>query len=368
MIGKTERFDSFSLSARTNKMNAAKPIIAVTMGDPVGIGPEVLVKALAIPDLWEVCRPVVFGDLSILVRAAKVTGTDLVFAEIRHPAEVNAYERALCVLSLSRLGKEEAGSYGKPTRETGKAMVSYILQAIRLAMEGHVHAVVTGPINKAAMSLAGYSFPGHTELLAHQTGTKDYAMMLAGDRLRVVLVTIHCALKDVSALLSVEKVITTVRLTHQALEADYGIHNPAVAVAALNPHAGETGMFGDEETTIIKPAIECVRKEGIDAVGPLPADSLFYYAAQGTYDAVVSMYHDQGLIPLKLLHFEDAVNVTLGLPIVRTSVDHGTAYELAGTGRANPASMINALRLAARMAENRGRRTGTRDERSACRD
>ncbi len=332
-----------------------KPLIGITMGDPVGIGPEVLVKALASGALREICSSVIFGDTGILQRALAATGVSLALHErVDVQPETVSDDSAVCVVRLSRLSLRDA-PYGKPTPKTGKAMVDYILTAVRLAMQGKIDAMVTGPINKAAMTLAGFAYPGHTELLAEETKASNFAMMLAGERLRVVLVTIHHALRRVPFLLSVENVLSTIRLSHSTIKEFFGIRHPSVAVCALNPHAGESGMFGDEETAVINPAIEQARREGIQAAGPLPADSLFYHAAQGAYDVVVCMYHDQGLIPLKLLHFDDAVNVTLGLPIIRTSVDHGTAYDIAGTGKANPKSMINAVKLAAHMVECRRR-------------
>jgi 4-hydroxythreonine-4-phosphate dehydrogenase len=239
--------------------------------------------------------------------------------------------------------------YGKPTEASGTAMFSYITEAVRLCLSGEAAGMATAPINKEAMNRAGHKYPGHTELLAELTGTEEYVMMLAGDRLRVTLVTIHEALRLVPSLITKERVLSTIRITHRDVHA-YFHRNPRLAVLSLNPHCGEAGLFGDEESRIIAPAIAAARAEGIDAVGPLSADTLFHFAAKGEYDAVVCMYHDQGLIPLKLLHFYDGVNITLGLPIIRTSVDHGTAYDLAGSGEASHRSMAAAVMTAARMA------------------
>jgi 4-hydroxythreonine-4-phosphate dehydrogenase len=213
--------------------------------------------------------------------------------------------------------------------------------------------MATGPISKEALNRAGHHYPGHTELLAELTGAEEFVMMLAGERLKVTLVTIHEALRDVPQLLTYDKVLSTIRITHHDLNR-YFRGNPRLAVLALNPHCGEGGLFGDEEERIIGPAIKTAKSEGIDVAGPLSADTLFHFAAQGKYDAVVCMYHDQGLIPLKLIHFDDGVNITLGLPIIRTSVDHGTAYDLAGTGRASSRSMTAAIRMAAAMARVKG--------------
>ena len=228
-------------------------------------------------------------------------------------------------------------------------MADYVEYAISRCLDKTAAGIVTCPINKAAINAAGYHFPGHTELLAERCGIEKVVMMLAGERLKVCLVTTHLAYRDVPARLSREEILQTVRITAQAFRHQFGIQQPRLAVLALNPHASENGLFGDEEQRIIAPAIEAAQAEGITADGPHSADTLFHFAAKGAYDAVICMYHDQGLIPLKLLHFDDAVNVTLGLPIVRTSVDHGTAYDLAGTGTANTASLIAALKMAEQM-------------------
>jgi 4-hydroxythreonine-4-phosphate dehydrogenase len=229
-------------------------------------------------------------------------------------------------------------------------MIHYIQVASDLAIQRRIAAMVTCPINKTAMQLAGFPYNGHTELLAERTKSDNYAMMFAGDRLRVVLATIHVPLRDVPSILSKQKILRTIKLTWQTLQERFGVKTPRIAVAGLNPHAGESGMFGNEEKDIIAPAIAQARNEGVDVVGPLPPDTLFYHAAKGRYDVVVSMYHDQGLIPFKLMHFNNGVNVTIGLPIIRTSVDHGTAYDIAGTGIADPGSLIAAINMAVQQA------------------
>lgn len=326
-----------------------KPIIAITMGDPAGIGPEIICRSLADDAIWELCTPFVIGDAAAMARGLDITGAPFPLSEIASPGEISAAtSRALYLLPLTQLADADF-HFGKPTAAGGDAVYRYIVEAARLCKEGEAAAMVTAPINKEAMNRAGHAYPGHTELLAELTGTSDYVMMLAGNRLRVTLVTIHEALRDVPRLLSVERVLATIRTTHRDLDR-YFKKFPRLAVLSLNPHCGEGGMFGDEETTIIAPAIAAARREGIDAIGPLSADTLFHFAAGGEYDAVVCMYHDQGLIPLKLLHFDDGVNVTLGLPIIRTSVDHGTAYDIAGTGTASAGSMTAAIRMAATMA------------------
>ncbi|OGR50296.1 MAG: 4-hydroxythreonine-4-phosphate dehydrogenase PdxA, partial [Desulfobacula sp. RIFOXYB2_FULL_45_6] len=239
--------------------------------------------------------------------------------------------------------------------ETGIAMQEYVTRGIDLALSRKIDGLVTCPITKKALNLAGSEFHGHTELLAHRTGTKEYAMMLAGKMLKVVLVTIHIPLAQVPAALSREGIIEKIRLTHTSLKKRFNIQKPRIAVAGLNPHSGEASMFGREEEDIIIPAVRSSQKEGFDVHGPLPPDTVFYHAVQGRYDVVVCMYHDQGLIPFKLIHFKDGVNTTLGLPIIRTSVDHGTAYDIAWKGIADPSSLMEAVKMAAFQADSQKR-------------
>ena len=324
------------------------PVIAITMGDPSGIGPEIIVKTLSQKRTFHFCRPLVLGDGNIMARAIELLNATLKIKEIEHVEEGKYEHGTLNLLNLSNIDLDEAG-YGVPTKSCGKAMVFYIKEAVRLALDNRVDAITTAPISKKALSDAGYSYPGHTELLAELTGSQEYLMMLAGDRLKVTLVTIHCGLKEVFSLLTREKVLAAIKMTHSALSSFFSEEKPKIAVAALNPHAGEGGLFGKEEEGVILPAVREAQRLGIHVEGPMSPDTLFYHASQGAYSAVVSMYHDQGLIPLKLLHFENAVNITLGLPIIRTSVDHGTAYDIEGTGKANPSSLLNALKLAASM-------------------
>ena len=330
-------------------MSGYRPIIGITMGDPVGIGPEIILLSLSNPSIYEVCKPLVIGDFRILNAAKKCTQSLLQLAPVKDP-DAGTYKYGLVdVLNCSELDPDNT-SWGKPTVQTGRAMISYIIAATDLATEGRIAAIVTCPINKMAMQIAGFRYNGHTELLADHTKSDDFAMMLAGNRLRVVLVTIHVSLKDVPAILSKQKILHTIRLTGQALYERFEINAPRIAVAGLNPHAGEGGLFGSEEKNIIVPAINDASNEGFDVAGPFPPDTIFYHAAKGHYDAVVAMYHDQGLIPFKLLHFSDGVNTTLGLSIIRTSVDHGTAYDIAGTGNADPGSLIAAINMAAKQA------------------
>lgn len=327
------------------------PRIGITMGDPAGIGPEVIVKALSDPSMYEAARPLVIGDPTAIATWAD-KDPRLQMREILETERAGEHPFVVDVLPVSRLDPVLIQP-GLPSLEGGMAMVEAIKRAVDLTMKGELDGLVTGPANKALMHLAGCAFDGHTPLLAHLTGAGDVIMMLAGSRLRVALVTIHCPLRDVPGLLTEQAVYRTVVLTDRGLRCDFGIEAPRLAVAALNPHAGEEGLFGDEEETVIGPAVQRARASGIDAQGPLPADTAFFKAASGAFEAVICMYHDQGLIPLKLLHFADGVNITLGLPIVRTSVDHGTAYDIAGRGIADPSSLKAAIRTAAVMAANR---------------
>lgn len=326
-----------------------RPVIGITMGDPVGIGPEIVIKAFDGGSLHRICRPMVVGDAAWLTAVARLSGSRLRFNTVSSPALGIFIPGVLDVLPVSSLAPGQI-PWGKPTLETGRAMIGYVTAGIDLCMKGEMAALVTCPINKAAMAAAGFDFPGHTELLAQRTRTRRVVMMLAGEKLRVVLVTIHTALSQVTGILSIEKILETIIITARALKDRFGIQVPRLAVAALNPHAGEGGLFGDEEARIIEPAIEKARAAGFDVSGPFPPDTVFYHAVQGRFDAVVCMYHDQGLIPFKLLHFKDGVNTTLGLPIIRTSVDHGTAYDIAGTGRADADSLKAAIQMAVRQA------------------
>lgn len=324
-----------------------KPRIAVTMGDPAGVGPEIAVKALACEEVFALCRPIVYGDAKILARAARLTGRAVEIA----PAAEGA-EAAFGTIPLVQGPplSPAAIPFGRMTEEGSRAMAHYIRAAAQDVLAGRCDAIVTCPITKEGLAAAGVPFPGHTEFLAHLCGGARVVMMLAGERLRVALVTIHAALRAALDLLSEAAVEETIRITHRFFLRYMETAAPRIAVAGLNPHAGEGGLFGDEEKTIVGPAVAACRRDGIDARGPYPPDTVFVRALRGEFDVVVAMTHDHGLIPLKLVHFEDAVNVTMGLPIVRTSVDHGTAYDIAGTGAANPASLLAAIRMAARMA------------------
>jgi 4-hydroxythreonine-4-phosphate dehydrogenase len=335
-------------------MSPKLPLLAVTMGDPSGIGPEVVVKTLARPEIAAGCRALVVGDARVIERAAGICGVGLPVRPVEAlPADLSWPAGEVVVLHEACDGAE-APAFGVLSAESGRAAVRAVERAIDLALTGRVRGIVTSPLNKEAMRLAGYPYDGHTELLAERTGSTDVCMLLAGERLRVSHVTGHRSLRDAAVGPSPERIVRVVELTASAL-AQLGFARPRIAVAGLNPHAGEGGLFGRDELDVIGPAVQTAagRLSGAAVNGPLPPDTIFRRAALGEFDAVVAMYHDQGHIPIKLIEFDSAVNVTLGLPILRTSPDHGTAFDIAGTGVANPANMIAAMKLAARMAAGR---------------
>ena len=312
-----------------------RPIIAITMGDPAGVGPEVVVKALARPDVLAMCRPVVIGDTARLALAAGICGLTLDRGAVEI-VDVGAVPADLPWGAVSPAG--------------GDAAYRYIERAAAMALGGQVQAICTAPLNKEALHAAGHLFPGHTELLAHFSGVEEVSMMLSTPKVKVIHVTTHLGLIDAIARIEPGLVERTVRRGHAAMLRS-GIAEPRIGVCGINPHAGENGLFGNgEEAAKIDPAVAQVRAEGIDAVGPLPADTLFFRARRGDFDCVVAMYHDQGHGPVKVLGLEAGVNITIGLPVVRTSVDHGTAFDIAGTGVADEQSMVEALRQAVSLA------------------
>jgi 4-hydroxythreonine-4-phosphate dehydrogenase len=335
------------------KSSLNRPIIGISMGDPAGIGPEIIVKALNTPKIHAVCQPIVIGDTTILNRALKLIDSSLNIIPVDHPEDAVNDSNAIFVINESNLDETVIG-LSCPTIKTGKAMENYIITGVTLARKKKIDALVTCPITKTGLKIAGSRFHGHTELIADQTGTRDFAMMLAGPRLRVVLVSIHIPLSSVAKNLTTQNILQTIHLTRESLISRFGIPSPKLAVAGLNPHAGEDAMFGNEEKKIITPAVDLARKQGFNIEGPLPPDTVFFHAVNGRYDAVICMYHDQGLIPFKLVHFKDGVNTTLGLPIIRTSVDHGTAYDIAWKGIADPTSLVEAIYMAAFQANNQG--------------
>lgn len=320
-----------------------KPL-GITMGCPAGIGPEIILKYCDnFPTLMNTA--VVIGDISILSKAQEILKTTIPFNSFNPEEQLKPDH--LNILPVSDFANI-THQFGLADKQCGLASGKYIETGVELIQNNKLAGLVTCPISKAALNSAGYNFPGHTELLAKLTNTKNVVMMMAGDSLCVTLATVHCALSEVTQQLTVTTIAKLIETTNKSLQIDFGIQQPVLGVAGLNPHAGEDKLFGDEEITIIEPAIKLATNQGIKAYGPFPPDTIFYKAAKGQYDAVICMYHDQGLIPFKLLHFEDGVNVTLGLPIVRTSVDHGAAYDIAGTTIAN----FNSLRAATELAQN----------------
>ena len=330
---------------------AHKPIVAITMGDPAGIGPEILLKALSDPELKKAARLLVLGDLGVLERT-RVRGSRPALLSWRPGQQLLPmldHPRAHVVCSLSELSAAQSRP-GRPSRAGGHGAFRYIRVAAKLALSKVADAIATAPISKSILIDAGYNYPGHTELLAELSHTPECRMMLMGAKLRVVPVTGHIPFTRVARSLNRDNIRTTLTLTQRGLKNFFGLAQPRIAVAALNPHGGEKGIFGREEIEVIAPAVRQARQQGIAVAGPFPADSLFHHAARGDYDAVVCMYHDQGLIPLKLHHFFGGVALTLGPPFIRTSVDHGTAYDIAGSGKADETSMKEAILLAARLS------------------
>jgi 4-hydroxythreonine-4-phosphate dehydrogenase len=325
-----------------------KPLILITMGDPAGIGPEIIAKAIDSGELLHLCRPVVVGDAGVMKKLIEEMRYSVSVRNIEAVTQADPAPGKLDVLSLN-LVNLSAHSWGRPDSVSGTAVVAYVKRAVEAALAQEAEAIVTAPINKAMMNAAGYHYAGHTELLADLTQSREYGMLFVGGGLRVILATIHLPLRDVASHITPAGILRSLRLANKAM-VSFGIEHPRIGVAALNPHAGEGRLFGNEEWDQIMPAIIEARAEGIDASDPVPADTLFYKARNNYYDVVVAMYHDQGLAPLKMLAFGNAVNVTVGLPIIRTSVDHGTAYDIAGKGCADPASLIEAVKLAAKLS------------------
>ncbi len=332
-------------------MPIEKPL-AITMGDPAGIGPEIVVKLFneTRKTTEKPFRGIVVGDVDRINQANDIVNANLNVKRKEHIHQCTCQPGHIEVLQV---GPSTADlPFGKLHKRAGQAAYNYVIHGIELAKGGDASGIVTAPINKAAMALANIPYPGHTEILADRGGVDKFAMMLVNDSIRVVLVTIHVALNQVCKLITPERELSTIRLAHDAGVA-LGFQAPRVAVAGLNPHAGESGLFGDEDEGIIAPAIRAAVKEGIDASGPWPGDTIYTRARQGDFDVVVAQYHDQGLIPIKYLGIADGVNITLGLPFVRTSPDHGTAFDIAGTGKANHSSLLIAVRYAQQLITGR---------------
>ena len=328
----------------------APPLIAVTMGDPAGVGPEIIAKTFSEPDFTERNRAVVIGDAAILGRAIDLLDAKLEVNTISSPREGRFEPGVLDLIPVGELPEDLP--FGELDGRAGAAAFEYVKKATELAQEGEVEAVATAPLNKEAMHEGGYIYPGHTEILAELMGTEDYAMMLVAEDLRVIHVSTHVALIEAIERVQPERELAVIRLARDAL-LKLGVSEPKIAVAGLNPHAGENGLFGDEDAERIRPAVERAVEEGIEASGPWAADTIFSRARGGEFDMVVVQYHDQGHVPIKLLGFESGVNVTVGLPFFRTSVDHGTAFDIAGTGKADHVSLKAALDLARVLADPR---------------
>lgn len=343
------------------KVLDTRPIIGITMGDPAGIGPEITIKALQQEKLYESCKPIVVGDVSVLKKVMELPRIPTMEINIiESPSEAIYTKGILNVIDLKCIEDINSFHQGEISKEAGRAGFAYVKKVIELAMDGKVDATVTNAINKEAINLAGYHYSGHTEIYAEFTNTKKFTMMLAHDNVRVVHVSTHVSLREACDRVKKERILEVIHIADKACK-DLGIAQPRIAVAGLNPHSGENGMFGTEEIEEIIPAIQVAQAEGILVDGPVPPDTVFSKCRGGWYDIVVAMYHDQGHIPLKVIGFNynreekkwDAVagvNITLGLPIIRTSVDHGTAFDQAGSGQANELSLLNAIEYAVLLA------------------
>ena len=334
-----------------------KPILAVTLGDAAGTGPELITRALILPEVRAVCRPVLIGDAGVLRSALAITGAPASVRVVESPAAAGDAPAVIDVVDLANL---DAGRLerGRVNAATGRAAYESIRRAVEMTRAGQAHAVVTSAINKAALHAAGYAYDGHTELLAELCGNPKVTMMLVADQLRVCHVSTHVSLREAIERVRPERIVSVIRLARAGVQ-ELGIADPHIVVAGLNPHAGEGGIFGDEEIRFIAPAIEQARSLGFRVSGPFAGDTVFFRTAQGEFDCAIAMYHDQGHVAAKMLGIWFGVNVTLGLPIIRTSVEHGTDFANAGTGRGDPRSLVAALKLAATMAANRLQATGT---------
>jgi 4-hydroxythreonine-4-phosphate dehydrogenase len=342
---------SHPISASPNPSNRNDiPKIGITMGDPTGIGPEIIVKALSSEELFEACRPLVLGDRGVLTKTIERLGLDSTVEVFDAIPEEGYSPRKIFLLALSHL-EDTSLQFGKPDRACGEAMVRYIEEAVRWVERGKLDAITTCPINKQAINQAGFPFSGHTELLAHLAQTRSVAMMFVGPQWKVILVTTHLPLKEVSKWITKDRVLSTIRIADEGLRKYFGIIHPRIAVLGLNPHCGEEGLLGEEEKSEIMPAIEGAKSLGLDVEGPFSADSFFDVSEAFVYDTVISMYHDQGLIPIKMSGFRESVNFTLGLPFIRTSVGHGTAYDIVGRGLANPTNLKKAVLLASKLSK-----------------
>lgn len=332
-------------------MSNQKPIIGITMGDGAGVGPEIIMKALSDPTVYEACQPFVIGDAKLLERAGGIVDSGLTVKSILKVEDAQFQHGTVDCIDLQLLPADLP--FGQVSAEAGNAAFRYLEKAIQLANEGQIDGICTAPLNKEALHKGGHLYPGHTEILAELTETEDFAMMLSAPKLKVIHVTTHIGIIDAVKKINPERVYKVIKLAHETLQRA-GYDQPRIAVCGINPHAGENGLFGyGEEDEKVVPAVQQAQAEGIQAIGPLPADTLFFRATRGDFDIVVAMYHDQGHGPIKVLGLEAGVNITVGLPIIRTSVDHGTAFDIAGTGKADDMSLKEALRQAIELAPKR---------------
>ncbi|MGX1195929.1 4-hydroxythreonine-4-phosphate dehydrogenase PdxA [Metabacillus sp. SLBN-84] len=327
-----------------------KPLVGITMGDAAGVGPEIILKSLAYEEMYEISRPLVIGDRAILERAKTFVNSDLTLENVSEEEidDLTFKRGTVYILDQGLLSAEL--KVGEVSAEAGNAAFRYLETAIHLANSKKIDAICTAPLNKEALHKGGHAYPGHTEILADLTDTQDFSMMLSAPNLKVIHVTTHVGIIDAVKMIHPERVYHVIKLAHDTLVKS-GIASPKIAVCGINPHAGENGLFGygEEEEKVI-PGVEKAQAEGIDAIGPLPADTLFFRAVRGDFDIVVAMYHDQGHGPVKVLGLDAGVNITVGLPIIRTSVDHGTAFDIAGKGIADEKSLMEALRQAVELA------------------
>jgi len=336
---------------------SAKPVLAVTMGDASGTGPELLTKALPMPEVRAVCRPVVIGDAVTLRAAAAITGSSASIRIIKTPADAGDDPSVIEVVDLANIDAKNF-ERGKISPMTGQSAYEYIKRSVDFTLAGESHAIVTSAINKAALHAAGHNYDGHTELLSELCGKPKVTMMLVAGKLRICHVSTHVSLAEAIQRARPERIVSVIKIARAGVQ-ELGVEDPHIAVAGLNPHAGEGGIFGDEEIKFITPAIEQARALGFRVSGPFAGDTVFFRTLQGQFDCAIAMYHDQGHVAAKMLGIWLGVNVTLGLPIIRTSVEHGTDFDNAGTGRGDPRSLVQALLLASTIAGNRLRTTGS---------
>jgi len=333
------------------KKNLVRPIIGITMGDPAGIGPEIIIKALSLDEIYYTCRPVVIGDSQVIDKVKSTLNSDLKMKIIQDVTDADFVLGNIDVYNLKNVNIENL-KMREVQEEAGKASVEYVLKAVELAVKNDVDAITTAPINKEAMNRAGFKYAGHTEILAELTEAENYAMMLIAGNLRIIHVTTHVSLKEACRLITKERVLNTIKLVHTGMK-NFGFEKPKIGVAGLNPHSGDGGIFGREEIDVITPAIRMAEKQGMNVHGPLSPDTVFLRTNNREFDIAVAMYHDQGHIAVKMIGFSRGVNYTVGLPIIRTSVDHGTAFEISKfrLGTADPDSLIEAVKLAAKLSK-----------------